>query len=80
MDNNSEYNININKLKRDVLMLNRKDNYLDLLNEIKRQKLDNYKPRKYNFGLKDFDEKGEEKKRESKTLPSTSVLPDSHDK
>jgi hypothetical protein len=43
-----------------------KNPYLDLLKSIKNTKVDdNYKPKKYNFGLKDFDEKGEIKKRES---------------
>jgi hypothetical protein len=50
-------------------MINKKQsNYSDLLNAIKNHSIDeNYKPRKYNFGLKDFDEKGNEKKREPKT-------------
>ena len=47
-------------------MLNKNNNYLDLLKSIKKTKVDeNYKPNKYNFGLKDFDEKGKEKKRKS---------------
>lgn len=46
--------------------INKNDNYLKLFNAIKNTKKDdNYKPKKYNFGLRDFDEKDNVKKRES---------------
>lgn len=42
----------------------KKDSYEELLIAIKNTKNDeNYKPKKYNFGLKDFNEKGEKKER-----------------
>jgi hypothetical protein len=51
------------KRKEMINVINKKSNYLDLLNSIKNTKQDDsYKPRKYNFGLKDFNEKGEIKK------------------
>jgi hypothetical protein len=41
----------------------KKDNYNKLLDALKNTNIDdNYKPRKYNFGLKDFDKNGEIKK------------------
>jgi hypothetical protein len=52
-----------------IIVLNKKDGYNDLLKSIfDIKKEDSIKGKKYSFGLKDFDEKGN-KKSESKTHP-----------
>jgi hypothetical protein len=52
-------------LKKEVNILN-KNNYYKLLETIKKTKInENYKPKQYKFGLKDFDKNGNIKKREN---------------